>query len=327
MTEGDVREAFRQQAEVCAALGSPFTARLCRLLSERLDRSTAVGARVLDWPGRPFHDADALPLRLAGGLHALARAGVMPEVTAAWPPSPRVDDETLWRAVSAALAEGGHRLDSWLDGPPQTNEVGRSAALMAGLLVVADRFPLPVSLYELGASAGLNLNLDRYAFRLGETAAGEPSSRVRLEPTWTGPSPPASRVRVALRRAVDRAPLDATLPAAGERLTAYVWADQRERLTRLEAALGIAADHPPRVEPGDAADWLEANLALDPEPGLTRVVQHTIAFQYFPPEAQARVVARLNAAGARATEDGRSRGCATRPRAPAAATSARRPCA
>ena len=73
MSEAEVREAFALQGAICTAAGAPFTGRVCRLLGERLDRSLAIGRRVLDWPGVPTHDGDALALRLAGGLHALAR--------------------------------------------------------------------------------------------------------------------------------------------------------------------------------------------------------------------------------------------------------------
>src|SRR5262249_22651943 len=66
-----VRRAFTKQAELCDGLGSPFTAVLCRLCAGRLDERTAVGARVLAWPGEPM--ADALALRPAGGPPAALR--------------------------------------------------------------------------------------------------------------------------------------------------------------------------------------------------------------------------------------------------------------
>lgn len=303
MSEADVREAFRLQAEVCARMAAPFTGGLCRLLGQRLDRSTAIGRRVLDWPGQPAHDKDALPLRLAGGLNALVRSGRAPGLTDVYPPA-EVEDAALWSAVAQALADQSDFLDPWLDGPPQTNEVGRSAALMAGLLVLADQFDLPFSLYELGASAGLNTALDRYGFQLGQTTAGDMSSPVRLTPDWRGASPPSAPVRVVGRWGVDRAPLDVSSPQTRERLLAYVWAEQATRRERLEAALTIAAaDPPPPIDQGDAADWLEHALAVAPEHGACRVVMHTIAFQYFSPESQARISAHLARVGADATSD------------------------
>lgn len=301
MSEAAVRAAFAVQAEICAGAGAPFTGRVCRLLGEKLDRHTIIGRRVLDWPGAPTHDGDALPLRLAGGLHALARSG-HPTLTPVYPPNrPPRDDAVLWRALHAALLRDAETLDRWLDGPPQTNEVGRAAALMAGLLVLADRFGLPFALYELGASAGLNTLLDRYDFQLGETRAGTAGSPVRLAPEWRGASPPAAEVRVVRRRGVDRQPLDPRSVETRARLQAYIWADQRERLARLGAALELAAADPAPVDRADAADWLEARLPPEPEPGVCRVVMHTIAFQYFPPGGQARIAARIEAAGARAS--------------------------
>lgn len=303
MSEAEVRAAFAKQAAICAALGAPFTGRVCGLIGERLDRSGEIGRRVLNWEGNPSHEGDALPLRLAGGLHGLARSGRDAALAEAYPPNAAPgDDDGLWEVVAGSLVSHAAQLDRWLNGPPQTNEVGRSAGLMAGLLTLAERFGLPFALYELGASAGLNTRLDRYGFRLGEVEAGDPASAVRIAPEWRGASPPSAEVRVTRRAGVDLNPLDPGDPATRERLAAYVWADQRERLARLEAALDIAARMPVEMERADAADWLARRLEVEPEPGVCRVVMHTIAFQYFPPEVQARVRARIEAAGARATE-------------------------
>ena len=303
MTEAAVRRAFADQAVICTAAGAPFTGRLCRLVAERLTADGAIGRRVLGWTGIPSHQGDALPLRLMGGLHALARSGRDEALAAIYPPHPAPDDVATWAVVARVLDDHADSLSPWLDGPPQTNEVGRSAALMAGLLVLAERFGLPFALYELGASAGLNTVLDRYAYRLGEIEAGMVGSPVRLTPTWTGASPPRGDVEIARRAGVDRNPLDVRDPATRARLAAYVWADQRERLARREAALELAAADPPPIDQADAADWLEAKLSMAPEAGVCRVVMHTIAYQYFPPEGQARIRARLAAAGAGATED------------------------
>lgn len=303
MAEADVRSAFAKQAAICTASGAPFTGRVCGLIGERLERTGEIGRRVLDWPGNPSHEGDALPLRLAGGLHDLARSGSAPALSAVYPPHEAPDDERLWAILSDSFERQAARLSPWLDGPPQTNEIGRSAGLMAGLLVLSERFGLPFRLYELGASAGLNSLLDRYGFQLGDIRAGDPSSAVRLAPEWRGGSPPTGEVRVIGRSGVDQNPLDARDPETGRRLSAYVWADQRERLARLEAALELAAADPAPIKMADAADWLEQNLAVAPEPGVCRVVMHTIAFQYFPAASQARIRRCMERAGQAATAD------------------------
>ena len=225
-----------------------------------------------------------MPLRLAGGLHALARRDPSSALAAIYPPRELPSDEAIWAAVGATLRTDESELLRWLDLPPQTNEPARSAALMAGLLVIAAETRLPIALYEVGASAGLNLVPDRYFCRLGETTAGPAGSRVALAPGWTGNSPPSAEVTVARRRGVDLAPLDVRASADRERLAAYVWADQRERLARVVAAVEIAASDPPAIDRGNAADWVEDVISPEPEQGIVRVLTHTIAFQYFPPE-------------------------------------------
>jgi len=278
-------------------LGSPFMVRLCTLLGERLDRDTEIGRRVLDWPGTADSFSDALPLRVAGGLHALVRRGDAPKLAACYPPNPLPDAETLWTTLRPVLADPS--LLPWLDSAPQTNEVGRSAVLMSGLLAIAETFPQDMELLELGASGGLNLVLDRYGYDLGGRIAGDPASPLQLRPEWKGSPPPDAKVTIARRSGVDLNPLD--VRRDGERLLAYVWPDQRQRLTQLETALALAVGDPPRLERGDAAEWLEARLAGPRETGLTRVVLHSIAFQYFSADSKARIEAMLERAGAAAT--------------------------
>ena len=304
-TETAAREAFARQAEACTERGSPFTGLLCEALGQVLDRSTEVGRRVLDWPGRPDARGDSVPLRLAGGLHALVRQGRLPELAALYPPhEPPGDAGSLRDALAGALGQAEAELLPWLDKAPQTNEPMRSAPLMAGLLVVAaEAGGPPFALYEVGASAGLNLVLDRYRHRLGATGAGDPASPVRIAPAWEGASPPAGSVRVLRRQGSDLEPLDATRPGDRERLLAYIWPDQADRLARVEAAIGLAAADPPRVARADGAEWVEGAIDPAPEPGVTRVLLHAVALQYAPPSTTERIAAHAARVGAGATRE------------------------
>ena len=296
MDEANIRAAFAQQAVWCRLLGGDFTARVCDRLSEVLDAGTAVGSRVLGWPGDPL--ADALVLRLTGGLNALVRAGALPALAAVYPP--RVaDDAALAGALTTALADD--RLLPWLDSPPQTNEVARAGVLMPGMMVIAAATGLPLRLFELGASAGLNLRMDAYGYRLGGVDVLPPHAPLTLAPLWEGAPPPAAPVRVVARAGVDLAPVDLRDAGARARLLAYVWPEQAARIARLEAAIAAFVADPVAIARGDAAGWVEAQVA--PLPGTATVVYHSIAWQYFPAATQARIAAHLAAQGSRATAD------------------------
>jgi hypothetical protein len=299
--EAAVREAFRIQGEYCDGLGSPFTAELCRTIGVCLNRSTSLGERILGWRRRADAAGDSVPLRLAGGLHALARSGRAPRLAAIYPPHHLPARDVLWDVLDETFRREQAELARWLDMPRQTNEVGRSAPLMAGLLVIAAAFDLPMALYEIGASAGLNLILDRYSYRLGAVAAGAPASPLLLSPQWTGASPPRAEISVNYRRGVDLRPLRVSDPADCERLVAYVWPDQRDRVERTLLAIDIARAGPPPIGEGDAADWVEQTLPAHPQPGVVRVLMHTIAFQYFPKTAQERVIRHIGRIGTLAT--------------------------
>lgn len=301
MLADDIREAFFRQGKGCKALGSPFTGRVCTLLGERLDEASAFGSRILNWSGNLR--GDALALRAAGGLNALARSGKCAELSAVYPPH-EVDDETLWSAIHGAIEVHDRFLHDYLDSPPQTNEVARSGSLLGGALHVAAKTGLPLDLYEIGSSAGLNLGFDRYHYTLGERSWGSKDEGVEIVQEWQGPLPPLdAKLAIRHRQGCDQNPLDPSTEETRERLLSYCWPDQSARIARLQAALLSMARSGPRIVKADAADWVEAQFAAPPEPGVTRVLMHSIVWQYLPANVQDRISTVMEKAGAAATAD------------------------
>ena len=291
-----LQDAFLAQAAACAALGSPFMERLLTLLARDWPADSDLARDLAAYEGDVGPAGHSLPLRLAGGLHALVLSGAAPELTAVYPPNDP-SDAALREAVLAALATHESFLRDWVRSPPQTNEVRRSAVLIAGARVAVQAFDLPVILSELGASGGLNLMWDHFALEIEARRFGPSVPAVLLTPDWYGPLPPDVTPRIAARAGVDLNPLRPHRGPDLLRLMAYLWPDQPDRLTMTRAAASVAAG---QVAQGDAIDWLAGRLPTAPQ-GHLHLVQHTIAWQYFPAAAQARGRALIEAAGAQAT--------------------------
>ncbi|MEM8687157.1 MAG: DUF2332 family protein [Pseudomonadota bacterium] len=296
-----VRDAFRQQSQWCARLGSPLTAKLMSVFAEHLDETTQTGRTLLNWGGSADPLGDAVSLRLAGALHALVRRGRLPELAALYPPNPLPGADQLAAVATQALHQADEVILDWLQHPPQTNETARSAALYAGFLSISHSTGLPLQLYELGASAGLNLIADRYRYNLGGLKVGAAGSPLTLAPEWEGPPPPNAAVEVLSRQGCDRAPLDVANDRHCERLIGYVWPDQAARLARVETAISLARKEAMSLTAAEAAEWVEAQISAAPVPGVTRVLFHSIAWQYFSADAQERITRRMEDAGKHAT--------------------------
>jgi hypothetical protein len=296
----DVAEAFEKQADWCDRLDSPFTAALLRHLARGdLMRGGPLAARLTGWEGDPT--AAALPLRVAGALHHLARSGLDAALAAAYPPHVTLPQATTLAALPGAIAGHDAVWAVYLAGAPQTNEVRRSLGMLPAFLTAAAAFPgKPLDLFEIGASAGLNLGWDRYGYSGPGWQWGDAASPLQISCNWQGGPPPLVPVRVARRQGCDLAPIDLRDPAARQRLLSYVWADQAERLARVEAAVGLALLSPPELSAGDAADWL-AQALPHRLPGHLAILWHSVVWQYLPETTKQRVADITVAAAAAAT--------------------------
>jgi len=281
-------QSLRLQAKACAALGSPFHARLLELAADDLEVGGPTAALMAPWAGEDLRAqmAAAVPLRLLGALHDVVLSGDDPALADAYPkPGKDFDADRAWLQARRALADHAARLAAFMDHEPQTNEVRRSLCLLGGFLTIAAETGLPLRCFEIAASAGLNLNWDRYRYDLGGHGWG-PRSAVQLPTDWSGPLPPlAAKVEVIERAACDRRPVDLADPVQRRRLQAYVWPDQFERLERIRAAIDVALDRGVQVESADAVDW--TRRVAGPQPGAVTVLYHSVFWQYMPPESQA----------------------------------------
>lgn len=157
----------------------------------------------------------------------------------------------------------------------QTNEPGRCAVLLPVLAALRQ----PLALIEVGASAGLCLYPDRYAYRYGDHRLG--TDGPVLDCALTGIAPPERRPEVVWRAGLDLNPLDVTDPADVAWLDALIWPEHEHRRARLRAAAAVAAADPPLLARGDLVDDLPALAARAPA-GATLVVFHTSVLYQVP---------------------------------------------
>lgn len=244
-------------------------------------------------PGQPPANllfAAAHALLLAGDDHPL-RAWY-PHLAAA--PAPAIDAAAWTTFVDFAQSRRAALAELIAARVTNTNEVGRCAYLRCAFAALAARTGSPLSLIELGPSAGLNLNWDRYAYRYildnNEILEGGPSSPLVLQAHARGAPPPIPAVPPAMARRIglELNPVDLASEADRRWLLALVWPGRPERIERLGAALAIAAHHPPPIRAGDALANLAEELAAAPT-GAARVVTHTLVTYQWTASMRARL--------------------------------------
>jgi hypothetical protein len=290
---------LRQQADGCAELGSPLYASLLESSAKDLDEGGPVWAVLEGFQGEP--GTAAVGLRLMGAVHRLVLDETVPDLAKHYPSTGGDGDAAAaWPLFRQALVDHQTTIRDLASQGCQTNEVGRSAALLGGFLEVAHQSRLSLRVLEIGASAGLNLHWDRFRYESLEGSWGDASSPVRFVNAFDVPPPLNRNADVVARKGCDLNPIDPTSEDGALSLRSFVWADQLVRLGLLDGAIQVAREHPVEVERMDAASFLDRELA-HPMRGVATVVFHSVFIQYVEEIERHRMLNAIDEARRRST--------------------------
>ena len=161
----------------------------------------------------------------------------------------------------------------------QTNEPARCATL----LPVLSKLPQPLALLEVGASAGLCLLPDRYAYAYGSVRLRPDGARDPV-PEFPcvledGAPAPTRLPEIIWRRGLDVKPIQLSDEEDVAWLQNLVWPSHRERLKRLKRAILVGRRNPPQVVRGDLKTDLGDVMRSAPS-NATPVVFHSAVLNY-----------------------------------------------
>ena len=295
-----VAHRFRQFAEREAqALLSPLYSRLCRGIATDAE---VLALAATAQPGQP------VPNLLLGTVHYLLLRGVQHPLAAFYPslthtPDQMHDPYPAFRRF--CLEESEAICELVATRRVQTNEIGRCACLLPAFeLIAQEEQRAPLSLIEVGASAGLNLLWDRYGYRYenGQTC-GRADSPVQITCAVSGKNAlplPTILPAVATRVGLDIHPIDLSDPDAVLWLRALIWPEHLERAERLQKAREIAQLEPPPVLAGDALTLLPEVVAQAPAQSVLCIF-HSFTLNQFSAEQRERFSALLAQMSSRRT--------------------------
>jgi hypothetical protein len=299
-------QRFRRHADALVrGRRSPLYVELMRGAATDIDRGGVVSELL---HGIPLPPGSVPQLRLLAALHRLVLEGRAPQLACHYPSAGGTKPPAgAWPSAAASLREHFDTVRERVTLTVQTNEPGRAAVLYGALLWLGERHRLPVRLLEIGASGGLNLLVDRFGYRVDGALLGDRASPLVFDEPWEGrpvrdPRAAARDLRIARRAGCDLAPLD--LGRAEDRLTlrSYLWPDELDRLARADAALEVAARHPPPVAACAAERWLPRVLAA-PRAGELTVIWESVVRQYVSDTTWAAIEQAVEVAAGDATAD------------------------
>jgi hypothetical protein len=258
---------LERQVEAFIVMRSPLYA---RVVGAMLENYRARGVVYDFFTAIPMRATASTPgVRIMGALHYLALSGEAPALASHLPScGGEGNADAIWELAQELLVSHEQRIGELYAETPQTNEVLRAVVLSAGLTALMRATGLPLRLFEIGASAGLNTRIQ------GDYIVEE-------------------------RAACDLHPLDIENEHDRMRLLSFVWADDLERIDRLQEAIEAARAHPLTVEQADMFEWLPRRVA--PRAGCTTVVMQSVVADHLTKDERARLAGVVESIAAEAT--------------------------
>lgn len=293
----DLSAAFEQFARVEAPdLDSPTYAELAAGVAEDGELLALAAQR---------QEGQPAPNMLFGAVQYLLLQGVEHPLAAhypilAGPERPAGEAFPLFRAFCLEHRERVAELVATRR--TQTQVVRRCTCLLPAFGLVHREAGASLALIDVGASAGLNLNFDRYAYRYLRNGSevrrwGRGAAQVELKADLRGsgtPPEPARDILVASRDGIDLNPIDLADPDELLWLRALIWPEHVERHAQLVDAAAELRESPIHLHRGDASRDLPHLLERVPAEAAL-VVYSTIAMYQIPREGRRRITAALEA--------------------------------
>ena len=137
----------------------------------------------------------------------------------------------------------------------QTNQVARCSFLLPAFCTVHRLAGMPLSLVDVGCSAGFHLLWDRYVYDYGNIRVGNSQSRVSIAAELRGNIalpisdgfPPCE-----FRMGIDLNPVDLSVSDERAWFEALIWPDHPVQRELADAAIREVIEHPPPLIRGDA---------------------------------------------------------------------------
>ena len=290
---GDLIDFYRSYGASSFADDEPAYAEVCENLGDHPELVELIAG----------HDPDAQqPNLLFAAVHYLLLGGLdhplrhVYDGTSSLPVAPVFADAVLTNRSAIDELMQNERT--------QTNEVGRSAVVALMLNDAYQRSQEQLSWIDLGASGGLNLNIDRFRieYTTGErsiaTGPANAALTLRCELRNGAPTIPSTHADIAWRVGVDRSPVQVADPSQARWLQACLWPSQPERHARMAAAITIAQAHPQRIIGADAVDGVAQALAEAPA-DTALVITTTWVWCYLPEATQKAVLKLVRESGRR----------------------------
>lgn len=300
----ELRVAGALQARICRDGQSPTYATLIEALAAGIADDHVAARLLLSDERDPV--ASALYLRFLGAVNRLAILDESCPLRSFYPTlGGQVDLDEIVRCLLEVVAGNEDFVETEMKYDVQTNDVGRAVLLSAAMNHLAATAGPALRLLEVGASAGLNLWLDRYRIRARNRSWGPFDSLVQLEGDFVAGSPPDAGFVVSERHGCDLNPLDISKPSIQVLLKSFIWPENTVAIRRLEAALAtVPSASPAPIDHAEAGSWVRDKLA-DLAPGVTTVVYHSFVLPYFTDAEHFEFETTLREAGERADPDRR----------------------
>lgn len=167
----------------------------------------------------------------------------------------------------------------------QTNALNRSAYLMPILShLFSDK---PINIIDIGTSAGLTLNMDKYEYHYnGHHLFGKSPLKIKSKIKEGFLPKFAKPVKILRKIGIDQNPLDLKISANSNWLKALIWADRTERIERIEQAILIARQEDIDFRKASSITEFET-IIQEQEESIPLVIYHThVLYQFTQPERE-----------------------------------------